>query len=132
MKIILKYERVYDPLHPCLNIILLLCIFTKILVNLIQSHSLYFLLSITITHHCCLVASDLWTNPDKPVKGGLWNKSQCNTIKITHTSVTIHKNQVKSVKHLHMKFYVQSELLQLILGVYTGGKPRNYHEIVLT
>ena len=43
-KIILKYKRIYDPLHPCLSIILLLCILTKILVNLIQS--LYFLLSI--------------------------------------------------------------------------------------
>ena len=53
----------------------------------------------------------IMTNPYKPAKGGLWNKSQCNTQKIAH------RNQVKSLKHLHMKFYVQSEVLQLILQV---------------
>ena len=58
------------------------------------------------------------------VQRQLWNKSQCYTLKITHTSVTIHKNynvtihknqvkslkqaltihknQAKSLKHLHM------------------------------
>ena len=41
-------------------------------------------------------------NPYKPVKGGLWNKSHPNILKITHTSVTIHENQVKSLKHLHV------------------------------
>ena len=40
VKIIVKYDRVYDPLHPCLSIILQLSILTKILVNLIQSHSI--------------------------------------------------------------------------------------------
>ena len=44
LKIILKYKRVYGPLHPCLSIILQLCILTKIIINLIQSQ--YFLLSI--------------------------------------------------------------------------------------
>ena len=40
LKIILKYKRVYGPLHPCLSIILQICILTKILVGLIESHSI--------------------------------------------------------------------------------------------
>ena len=40
VEIILKYKRVYDPLHPCLSIILQLCILMKIIINLIQSHSI--------------------------------------------------------------------------------------------
>ena len=39
----MKYKKVYDPLDPCLSIILLLCILTKIIVNLIQSHPIFIL-----------------------------------------------------------------------------------------
>ena len=52
-------------------------------------------------------------------RGGLLNKSQCYTKKSPtpvklFTRIHHHKNQVKSLKHLYLEFYVQSELLQLI------------------